>query len=170
MKTYTSLLEETLEAWTDVRQGLIEEAKNIPGSKFDFRPSPGMRSVTELIHHILEVALLMTGELCRPDTNFHREPWDKLIAPYAARARKAATKEALLDLLRTSYRESERKFLEFGELAVLQMMTRFDGKRGTRLAWLNHGIGHEMYHTGQLTAYARLLGRVPALTQQIQGG
>lgn len=170
MKTYTSLLEETLEAWTDVRQGLMEEVKNIPASKFDFRPTPEMRSVTELVQHILEVALFMTGELCRPDTNFHREPWNKLIAPYAAQAGTAATKDALLDLLRTSYRESEKKFLEFGELALFQMITRFDGKRGTRLAWLNHGIGHEMYHTGQLTAYVRLLRRVPALTQQIQGG
>ena len=41
---------------------------------------------------------------------------------------------------------------------------------GTRLAWMNHGIAHEEYHRGQIALYARLLGRVPALTQKILGG
>ncbi|MDZ7363128.1 MAG: hypothetical protein ONB46_20750 [candidate division KSB1 bacterium] len=50
---------------------------------------------------------------------------------------------------------------------MLQYITRFDGLKGTRLAWMNHGISHEEYHRGQLALYARLLGRVPALTQLI---
>jgi uncharacterized damage-inducible protein DinB len=52
---------------------------------------------------------------------------------------------------------------------MLQMITRFDGERGSRLAWMNHGISHEEYHRGQLALYARLAGRVPALTQLIYG-
>jgi len=35
---------------------------------------------------------------------------------------------------------------------------------------LTHAIAHEEYHRGQLTLYARLLGRVPALTKLIEGG
>ena len=53
---------------------------------------------------------------------------------------------------------------------MLQLIRRFDGKLGTRLAWMQHGIAHEEYHRGQLALYARLLGRVPALTQLIYGG
>jgi len=53
--------------------------------------------------------------------------------------------------------------------ARLQNIRRFDGKMGTRLAWMNHGIAHEEYHRGQLALYARMLGRVPALTRKIQG-
>jgi len=52
---------------------------------------------------------------------------------------------------------------------MLQWIRRFDGKPGTRLTWMNHGISHEEYHRGQLALYARLLGRVPALTRLIQG-
>ena len=52
---------------------------------------------------------------------------------------------------------------------MLQSIRRFDGKTGTRFAWLNHGISHEEYHRGQLALYARLLGRVPALTRRIEG-
>ena len=74
-----SFLEETLEAWRDVRSGIISEVENIPEDKFDFRPTPEMRSVRELIWHILEVSMMMTGELTRPDTNMKRMPWPDLL-------------------------------------------------------------------------------------------
>ncbi len=52
---------------------------------------------------------------------------------------------------------------------LLQAITRFDGKQGTRLAWIYHGIAHEEYHKGQLALYARLRGKTPALTKLIEG-
>jgi uncharacterized damage-inducible protein DinB len=52
---------------------------------------------------------------------------------------------------------------------MLQNIRRFDGEMGTRLAWMHHGISHEEYHRGQLALYARLMGRVPALTKRILG-
>jgi uncharacterized damage-inducible protein DinB len=52
---------------------------------------------------------------------------------------------------------------------MLQTITRFDGKQGTRLAWFHHGIAHEMYHRGQLALYQRHLGLTPALTKLIAG-
>lgn len=169
MRIFSSLLDETLEAWQWVRQSLIEEVENIPANRFDFRVTPETRSVAEVVQHILEVALMMTGELCRPDTDFHREPWSQLLEPYASQVRKARTKKQLLELLRSSFEECEKKFRRCGEVMMLQLITRFDGEQGTRLAWLQHGIGHEMYHTGQLTAYVRALGGVPALTKKIEG-
>ncbi|UCC47556.1 MAG: DinB family protein [Gemmatimonadota bacterium] len=168
MTLFDSLLEETLEAWSDVRQGLIDEVANVPDDRFDFRPTPETRSVTELIQHILEVALMMTGELTRPDTDFHRAPWPELLDLYAAHVKDAGTKAELLDLLRSSIREAEQKFRAAGELAMLQLITRFDGEQGTRLAWLNHGIAQEMYHRGQLVLYQRLMGIEPALTRRIR--
>jgi len=36
------------------------------------------------------------------------------------------------------------------------------------MAWLWHGIDQEMYHRGQITVYARLLGIEPALTKLIK--
>ncbi len=51
-----SPLEEALEAWTDARTGLAREAQNIPAARYGFRPSPGTRTVTELLWHVLEVA------------------------------------------------------------------------------------------------------------------
>jgi uncharacterized damage-inducible protein DinB len=60
-------------------------------------------------------------------------------------------------------------FQTVGELHMLQLIERFDGELGTRLAWLHHGIAQEMYHRGQLTTYTRLMGLEPALTRKIRG-
>lgn len=169
MQQFTNVLEEALEAWTDVRQGLIEEVKNIPARQFEFRPTQDVRSVKEIVVHILEVAMMMTGELTRADTNFHRAPWPKLLAMNAREAYRARTKADLVKLLKSQFKQAEKEFLKVGELHLLQLIRRFDGQLGTRLAWLNHGIAHESYHTGQLTVYQRLMGIEPALTRRIRG-
>lgn len=170
MKTFTSLLEEALESWTDTRLGLIDEVENIPARQFDFRPTPDVRSVKDVVVHILEVAMMMTGELTRADTNFRRAPWPKLLAMYAKEAYRCKTKADVVKLLKSQFTRAENQFLKVGELHMLQRIERFDGELGTRLAWLYHGVAHEYYHTGQLTVYQRLMGIEPALTKRIRGG
>jgi uncharacterized damage-inducible protein DinB len=167
MAELDSFLAETIEAWRDVRQGIVAELQNIPARHMDFRPTPESRSVRELVQHILEVSMMMTGELTRPDTDFKREPWPKLLKRYAGAAYRAASKADLLKLLRSEMRDAEAKFLRAGELSLWQFMERFDGKHGTKMQWLHHGIAQEMYHRGQLTTYARLMGLEPALTKRI---
>lgn len=163
-------LAETLEAWRDTRRGLIQEAENIPESRYAFRPTPEMRSVAELLRHILEVSLMMTGELSRADTDLHRAPWPELLALYDRPLRKAKSKKQIVALLESSLAAGRRSFLRAGEANARKTIERFDGLRGTKLAWLQHGIAHEEYHRGQLAVYARLLGREPALTRAIRSG
>ena len=163
-----TLLEEALESWEDARHGFIDEVRNIPAAKWDYRPTPEIKNVRELVVHVLEVAMMMTGELTRDDTNFRRVPWPKLLGMYAGATYRAKTRGKLLSLLKSQLRDGKRKFRAVGELHMLQYIERFDGKKGTRLAWLMHGIDQEMYHRGQITVYARLLGIEPALTQRIR--
>ena len=165
-----SILEETLATWKDSRDGLIEEVRILPAGKLDFRPAPEVRTAREVVRHILEVAMMMTGELTREDTDFHRAPWPKLLKMHAGPAYKAESKAELLKLLRTQFDDASKRFRAMGEMGMLQLITNFDGSRGSRLAWFQHGIGHEMYHRGQLTVYARCMGIEPALTRAIRGG
>lgn len=167
---FPSFLEETLEAWRDVRMGTIDELRNIPTHRYAFRPHARSRSVAELAQHVLEVAMMMTGELTRPDTDFHRAPWDRLLLMHARRVRSARTKRDLLNLMRSQLTDAERRFRRVGELELLQWIVRFDGQRGTKLQWLHHGIAHEMYHRGQLALYARIIGIEPALSKRIRAG
>ena len=163
-------LEEALEAWEDVRDGFIAEVENIPEDRFGFRPAPEMRTVAELVRHVMEVSLMMAGELGRPDTDLRRHPWPQLLALYDGPIRRATSKTDLIAALSSTFKDSVRRFRDLGEEAILQPIARFDGKQGTKLAWLHHGLAHEEYHRGQLAVYERLLGIEPALTRLIKGG
>lgn len=170
MPTLDSFLEESLHAWRDAREGIINEVENIPEDKLDFRPTPEVKDVRELVQHILEVSMMMTGELTRTDTDFRRAPWPELLAMYAGPAYQASTKQELLDLLASQMDEAESAFRGCGVMEMRGFIDNFDGSRGTKMQWLHHGIAQEMYHRGQLTLYARLMGLEPALTKRIKAG
>ena len=162
-------LDETLSNWRDVREGFIAEVENIRATKFNFWPTPEVRSVREQVQHVLEVAMMMTGELTRPDTDLRRAPWPELLAMYASSVYDAQTKKELLTLLASQLDDAEAKFRACGEEMMLGEIENFDGSHWTRMQWLHHGIAQEMYHRGQLTLYARLMGLEPALTKLIRG-
>ena len=167
-----TLLEEALEAWRYTRAGFITEIRNLSDEDLQVRPSPESRTAAEVAVHIAESGLMMAGELSRPDGNFQRKSFPQFMKEYARGVRPATTrttKKALVQVLTHTHTDGERKLRAAGELHMVQLINRFDGERGTRLAWMNHGISHEEYHRGQIALYARLVGRVPALTQLIYG-
>ena len=170
MHKFRSLLEEALEAWAFTRSGVIEELKAFPDKGLAFRPSEEARTIAELVRHIVESNLMMSGELARANGDFQRKSFEGFLQEYGRGVAAHRTKRQLLDALRRTHREGEAKIRQAGELHMLQLIRRFDGEMGTRLAWMNHGIAHEEYHRGQLALYARLMGRVPALTKRIMGG
>ncbi|MEP6993675.1 MAG: DinB family protein, partial [Acidobacteriota bacterium] len=107
--------------------------------------------------------------LSRPDGDFQRKSYEGFLRAYGRGLASWRTRGDLLAALKQSHRAGDSKLRRAGELHMLQNIRRFDGKMGTRMAWMNHGIAHEEYHRGQLALYARLMGRVPALTQRILG-
>lgn len=165
---FTSLLEEVLEAWQYTRAGIISEIENLSDADLKFRPHAESRTAAELVVHVAQSGLVAAGELTRPDGNFRRKAYPQFIKEYAGKIPAARTKAQLVKLLTRTHADGDRKMRAAGELFMLQMITRFDGERGTRMAWMNHAISHEDYHRGQLALYARLVGRVPALTQLIR--
>ena len=170
MTALTTLLEEALEAWEFTREGVIDELKSIPEKDMGFAPTEKSRSVIELAQHVIESGMMMSGELSRSDGDFQRKSYEGFLHEYAKGVGGSRTKPQLLALLKKSHQDGAKRIRHAGELQMLQLINRFDGQKGTRLAWMHHGIAHEEYHRGQLALYARLLGRVPALTRRILGG
>jgi uncharacterized damage-inducible protein DinB len=167
---FTTLLEEALDAWRYTRAGVMTEIENLSDADLLRRHSPGSRTAAEIAVHIAESGMMMSGELSRPDGNFRRKSFPDFMKEYARGVKPArGGKRALVQMLKRTHMDGERRLRSAGDLHLLQLITRFDGERGTRLAWMNHGISHEEYHRGQLALYARLVGRVPALTQLIYG-
>lgn len=113
---------------------------------------------------------MMVGELARPDGSFRRKSMPELLEEYAGHLHRLSGKGDLLDALQATLEGGTSRLRRAGEVHMLGTIERFDGKLGTRLAWLHHGVAQEMYHRGQLCTYQRLMGRVPALTKRIRGG
>lgn len=157
-------LEQILGVWKDVRAGLIAEVTRIPAEHFGFEATPECRSVTGIILHIVGTQKFLTGELCRPDTDFKRIPIREIVEKHAAEAHLAGDKEELLASLRSTMEWAETTFREFGEEALKENIETMDGKMMSKLDFLHFYISHEMYHRGQLTVYERLMQIEPALT------
>lgn len=169
MATLTTLLDEALEAWAYTRSGVIEELKNIPDKDMGFQPASGGRSVLEIAQHIIESGMMMAGELTRAEGDFRRQSYEGFLHEHARGVSGKRTRPQLLALLKMSHTDGEKRFRKAGEIQMMQLINRFDGEKGTRMAWLFHGIAHEDYHRGQLAMCARLMGRVPAQTKRIHG-
>lgn len=164
-----ALLDEALTAWAYARRSVIEEAENLPADQWDFRPTQENRSVAELVRHIIESGRMMDGELPRPDGDFRRQSFDDFVRKYAPEIAGIDTRDELLERLRSTHEEGERRLRDAGEAHMLRPIHQFDGTEAARLTWMHHGISHEEYHRGQLALYAHLLGQVPVLTQKIRG-
>jgi uncharacterized damage-inducible protein DinB len=163
-------LTESLDHWGYIRKGLIAEVDNIPADKFDFRPNPDVKSVHELVQHILEGSMMMVGELTREEPNFQRMSLSEFFEEYSGRARDVQGKTELIDLLTSQGEEGIARFKQVGGDAMAGPVTNFDGSSWSRMQWFFHGMTEEMYHRGQLVTYARIMGLVPALTQMIEAG
>ena len=110
----------------------------------------------------------MAGELSRADGDFLRKPYAELIEELNPDP-PAATRAEALAVLRRSLEQGLALLRDAGEARLMLPIRQFNGVPALRITWVHHGIAHEEYHRGQLALYARLLGRVPALTQVIEG-
>lgn len=153
--------------WREVRAGLIDEVSQIPADKFSFRAAEGMRSIAELLQHLVESQKFLVGEACRPDTNLMRKSFADNIKDYAPNVRSVNDKEAIIQMLQTAMDDCEQQLREHAD-EMKNTMKRFDGKEMSKLGFMSFAIAHEMYHRGQLTVYVRLLGIEPMLTQKFR--
>lgn len=165
MATIHTLLDETLANWYNIRRGLIREVSNIPPTRLTFRATLETRSIMDIVHHILELSIITVEELVREDTNLERASPSQLANVYAPNISRADSQEKLVNLLVEQYRDAESRLSELGDLHMMQRVRKLDGSRDTRLTLLADAIQHEMYHRGQLTVYARLIGLEPAFTR-----
>lgn len=163
-----SLVDEALETWQFARQGIIDEVQNLPQDALTSR-KVGARTIAEIVHHIAESGLMMSGELTRKDGDFQRQAYPEFLKEYAGKMVKPTGKAGLIALLERTHKDGEQRIRAAGEALLLQPIRQFNGKDARRLTWMHHGIGHEEYHRGQIALAARLLGYLPALTKLIHG-
>ena len=169
MSEAASLFEDAIEALDFARQGTIGEAKNIPDDRWDFRPHPNARSVAEIVKHMLQAAAMLVGEATDPAGDFQRRPPDEHVKAHAGDFPEEMSPADLRDALERTHDVNVKRIRTAGEKLMATAIGRFDGGTWHRITYVFYAGSHEDYHRGQLTTYARTMGLVPALTQQIHG-
>ncbi|HEX2094785.1 MAG TPA: DinB family protein [Longimicrobiaceae bacterium] len=167
MTDTSTLINDALVLWADVREGVIEEIANIPEDEWNFRPAPGAWSVREIGEHIVESSLVFAGELARRESSFQRQTLDDFYREFGTQPR-VRSKSELLAQLRDTFSEVEGRLRSLSDEHLLGNLTGFSGTSFVRLSFIHYGYAHEMHHCGQIALCARLLGLVPASTQRLR--
>jgi uncharacterized damage-inducible protein DinB len=154
-------------SWKEVRDGFIDEVKQIPEEQFSFRATEETRSIAEILQHVIQTQKLLVGESLRPDANLMRQSFASHIKEYAPEVEAVTDKNGLLELLRSSMEHAEASIRSNID-KLGDPINRLDGKEITKLQFLQFALSHEMYHRGQFTVYARLLNVEPMLTQKLK--
>ena len=98
------VLSDAIEAFGYARQGTIGEATNIPLERWDFRPHPDAKNVSEVVRHIIDASLMLVGEAADPDGDYTRRSPDDHVADYAGHLPDTMTPSELVEALSSSLR------------------------------------------------------------------
>jgi uncharacterized damage-inducible protein DinB len=137
--------------WRYVSRLLVSLAEAIPADKYNWRPEPGVRSVSEVIMHIAQsnyVLLGFTGPKVPPELESNDVE------------KKIVSKPEVLAYLKQSLEavKAARAQLKPGGL---QRKVKIYGETVTVDGMYLRIVCHDNEHMGQLIAYARMNGIVP---------
>jgi uncharacterized damage-inducible protein DinB len=148
-----------------VRANTIGIAEDIPEERYDYRATPGTRSIGETLVHI---AWLWTS-----DRALHDEARIETVEGYdfvalmktsEVEEKRQWSKAAILELLRAAG-ERQAAWLEGKSDAFLAERVAFPGGGSTtRFEMLLATKEHELQHRAQLTVLERLIGVAPRFT------
>jgi uncharacterized damage-inducible protein DinB len=157
------------DSFRTVRKNTITLAEEIPADKYDFRPTPDVRSVGEQLAHIT-VSSRWQIDIHGERVAFVDFPtFTKRLAQAAAQEQALRTKDEILAALREDG-DAFASFLERADDEMLQEEVGFpppvQPPTKTRFELLLGAKEHEMHHRAQLMLVQRMLGIVPHITRQ----
>lgn len=148
----------------DLEEKTVALAKAMPEEKYDYLPSPGVRSFREVMLHI-HYANLMLLEIA--NGKLEGDALKQRIAANANGEKQKLPKEKILWMLAESFAAARKAIspLRQGQLAA--DMTVFGQATTRRGAYVMLDV-HNGEHLGQAIAYARINGITPPWTEQQQ--
>jgi uncharacterized damage-inducible protein DinB len=163
------LVDEALAVWEATRNGVISEIDLVSEDQLDYRPDAQARSIRDIGRHVVEHGIAFTNELLAPECNFGNLFKPAVMDAVRAALPRVRTKADLLALLRETGEGVRGRIRERGDKLITDTQPSRLVPSGamSRLSGLWFAIAHESHHRGQLTAYLRAAGVVPALTRQL---
>jgi uncharacterized damage-inducible protein DinB len=142
----TSFLTPAKATWESTRNLVIGIVEVMPEDKYDFKPTPSVRSFRENVIHLVAENYLFFG----------RVAGENLGNP----AQNLKSRDELLKALRESYDYGAKVWAGLTEEKALEMI-EVRGQKVQRWSAILGAIQDNMNHYGNLVVYARLNGLVP---------
>ncbi len=144
-----------------IRRDLAEAAENMPADEYAFRPTPEVRTFSQIIGHLVDANFFFCSQAAgekSPATTDYEQITDK-----------AALVKALNDSLvycdRVYAATTDANFIQPMQIAHVVGTGSTNTVRG---AVLIYNITHNNEHYGNMAVYMRLKGHVPPSTARVQ--
>ena len=145
----TSFLAPTKATWESTRALLLGIADSVPEDKYDFKPTPAVRTLREILVHLIGENYMF----------FSRVSGDNLGS--STRFDSLKSRAEIMKALRESYDYGARVWEGLTEEKALEMVPGRGGQQTQRWAAILGAIQDNMNHYGNLVVYLRLNGIVP---------
>jgi len=150
----TGLADGLKRAWAGVKRNVTETADKMPEANYGFKPTPEVRSFSELLGHITDGNLAYCSRA-------------KGEAAPKSEAEKITAKADAIKALNDSFAACDAVFSTLTDEALLEKVK--SGQNETaRGVYISGVIAHVNEHYGNLVTYMRLKGLVPPSTERAQ--
>lgn len=149
--------EESLLAWNSAARKLIEMAEEFPADKYDYKPTPEVRSFAQLLLHIAGVNYYFTNATLGREVEHAEDDPPR---------EKYRTKKEIVEFLTKSFADGATAIKQKGERGMSQIVKHPYANRVTSLNSLcRDTVEHSGEHYGNLVVYYRVNGMVPPVSR-----
>ena len=145
----TSFLTPTKATWESTRGLVLGIAEIIPEDKYDFKPTPAVRSARENLIHLIGENYLF----------FSKVSGETL--PSNARFNDLKSRDEILKELRASYDYGAKVWDTLTEAKAQELVEGRNNQKVQRWSFILGAIQDNNNHYGNLVVYVRLMGLVP---------
>jgi len=139
-----------LESWNEVGRKLVAMAEDFPEDKYDYKPTPAVRSFAEQLLHAAGANYFFTNPAQGQKPPAEEDP----------KRDKYKTKSDVVAFVKKSFEDGAAAIKAKGDKGMSETVTL--GKDQVRISDLAYGlIEHSGEHYGQLVLYYRTSGLVP---------
>lgn len=145
--------EEVLQMWNHTGKLLIDMAEDFPEEKYDYKPTPEVRSFGEQLLHVADANYFFIG----------KAGGEKTKPEHSSRQ----TKADIVAVLKESYADGAALIRQGGDARMNEMVKHPFGDQMISLhtLWMV-AVGHGTEHYGQLVVYYRNNGLVPPVSRR----
>jgi len=148
----SALLGPLKQQWESIRGNVIRTAEAVPEDKYDFKPTPEVRSFRDQFVHIVEENYFFMGFVSGQRN--------------AKPAVTPKTKAEIIKALNDSYDFGAKALAGLNDSNAMEIIPVMGNRQGPRWSMALMNIVDNMDHYGNLVVYMRLNGIVPPSSQR----